>query len=429
MAGPEPNTDPERRAYIRQHVNADLAFVFTEAEIPLVYQVRIGRVGYRTVRRFASWADTRPALRASLLADIALDVTAVGDAGVEARVVAASIICAWETASELASKESVMKAESRASNTQRPVSVLERVAMRRAYEHVHGVIPDCECPSAEYMAQKFEETEQEVPAASPLDEVASIEDLESQSLSAVLDLSGQLRIKKAKTKGLMPTSSEELRAKLRVECNVWAFLGTKFTAKGWLQGISPVKWQRYADFLLGDKVSNLKIPCLQGDAMQSVRPPWNVVLHYEYELRKAAMKSAQDTGQPIDEALSAAMANSELKECHFTSPLALMNMSQRTAKRPGDGEWAKETKAEKKARKGMGKGKGKEAKGAGKGKGKEAKGKGKGLISATADGRQVCYGYNDPAGCQVEGCSRLHICRVKGCGQAHPYQSHPWAAE
>jgi hypothetical protein len=76
------------------------------------------------------------------------------------------------------------------------------------------------------MAQKFEETEQEVLTASPLNEVASIEDLESQSLSAVLDLSGQLRIKKAKSKGLMPTTSKELRAKLRVECNVLAFLGT-----------------------------------------------------------------------------------------------------------------------------------------------------------------------------------------------------------
>lgn len=428
MAEPEPATDPDRRVYIRQHINADLAFVFTEAEVPLVYQVKIGRIGYRTVRRFASWADTRPALRTALQGDLALDVTAGGDAGAEARVVAASIICAWETASELASREAVLKADSRANNTQRPVSVLERVAMRRAYEHVHGVIPDCECPSAEYMAQKFEETEQEVPTASPLDEVASIEDLESQSLSAVLDISGQLRIKKAKSKGLMPTSSEELRAKLRVECNVWAFLGTKFTAKGWLQGVSPMKWQRYADFLLGDKVSNLKIPCLQGDAMQSVRPPWNVVLHYEYELRKAAMKAARDSGQQIDEALSAAMANSELKEVHFTSPLALMNMSRERAPKR-EGEWAKETNAEKKWRKGKGKGKGKEPKGKGKGKGKEAKGKGKGLISSTADGRQVCYGYNDPAGCQVEGCSRLHICRVKGCGQAHPTHAHPGTAE
>ena len=110
-----------------------------------------------------------------------------------------------------------------------------------------------------------------------------------------------------------------------------------------------MKWQRYADFLLGDKVSNLRIPCLQGDAMQSVRPPWNVVLHYEYEIRKAAMKAARDHGQQIDEAMAAAVANAELKEVHFTSPLALMNMNRERAPKR-EGEWVKETKARAKAR-------------------------------------------------------------------------------
>jgi hypothetical protein len=137
-----------------------------------------------------------------------------------------------------------------------------------------------------------------------------------------------------------------------------------------------MKWQRYADFLLGDKVSNLRIPCLQGDAMQSVRPPWNVVLHYEYEIRKAAMKAARDHGQQTDEAMTAAMANAELKEVHFTSPLALMNMNRERA-RKREGEWVQETNAEKKLRKGKGKGKGKGARPKSKGKGKRSQRKGK----------------------------------------------------
>ena len=122
------------------------------------------------------------------------------------------------------------------------------------------------------------------------------------------------------------------------------------------------------------------------------------------------------------------MANAELKEVHFTSPLALMNMNREKAPKR-EGEWGRETNAEKKQRKGKGKGKGKEAKPKGKGKGKEAKGKGKGLVSTTADNRQICYGFSDPAGCLVEGCTRLHICRVKNCGQAHPTHQHPWASE
>ena len=55
----EPANDDERRTYVREHISADLAFIFTEAEVPLLQQVRLGRIGYKTVRRFASWADDR----------------------------------------------------------------------------------------------------------------------------------------------------------------------------------------------------------------------------------------------------------------------------------------------------------------------------------------------------------------------------------
>ena len=373
----------------------------------------------------------RPALRIAMRTDIEVDVTAQGDAGLQARVTAAGIICAWESAREMASRESALKVEARVLQTQRPVTVLERSAMRRAYEALHGAIPDSECPSADYIASKMEETEQEEPSASPLDEVASIMDLDSQSLGAVLDASGQIRIRKSKVKGQLPSSSEELRVKLRLECNVWAFLSTKFTAKTWLRNVSPAKWQRYADYILGDKVCNLKIPCLQGDAMQDVRPAWNVVLHYEWEIRKSAMRAAREGGTPIDEALTNAMSNAELKECHFTSPLALMGRGSGAAKRPS--EWTWPSKAEKKAAKVAAAGKadkGREPKGRGKVQGKEPKGKGKGkgakgLVSLTADMRQICFAYSDPEGCKTPACGRLHICRVKGCGAAHPTYEHP----
>ena len=41
------------------------------------------------------------------------------------------------------------------------------------------------------------------------------------------------------------------------------------------------------------------------------------------------------------------------------------------------------------------------------------------LTTHTADGQEICYRYN-MKGCKCDGkCGRVHVCRVKGCGQHH----------
>ena len=70
---------------------------------------------------------------------------------------------------------------------------------------------------------------------------------------------------------------------------------------------------------------------------------------------------------------------------------------------------------------------GKETKGKGKGKTKgKAKGDRQELAWKTADGRDICFAYNSPSGCSGA-CSRVHVCRVKGCAKDHTLMAHPTA--
>ena len=114
----------------------------------------------------------------------------------------------------------------------------------------------------------------------------------------------------------------------------------------------------------------------------------------------------------MDDALAEAMRDAELKEVHFTSPLALLGRAGQ--KRNWDGQEGSGGKWWKAGGKGKGKGKGKG------GKGKED------LLSNTPDGRQICFNFNSASGCSTQGCTRVHICRVRGCGATdHGAAGHP----
>eukprot|EP00971_Amphidinium_carterae_P187727 3726019-Amphidinium_carterae.1 len=63
----------------------------------------------------------------------------------------------------------------------------------------------------------MDELERGEPRAAALSDITSMEDSDEQALHAVLDQAGHLRITKQRPKGRAPTTSEELRCKLRIE--------------------------------------------------------------------------------------------------------------------------------------------------------------------------------------------------------------------
>lgn len=409
-------TDAEMMEYLRENAEADVMYIWTEAGVSLVMQYRLALGSYNTLRRFVAIEDTKPRVRASVTADYGINPAAVGAAGIAARLALASIVSAWDISKQQMDKEVELRSEAKALRLNRPISHSEKQGMKRAFENVYGKLPSEETPSNDYVAQKMEELEHNEPVASQLDEITSQEDSETVSMSANLDITGKVQIVKKRSKVSLPTGPEQFRLRLRVERNLWIFMSNRFVNRGWLQGIAQSHFDKYTDYFLGKKVMGLEVPNGAG-GMQPLSPQWSVVLNYEYRCRKAAFDHVRDDGMTLIDALAAVVRDAEIKELYFTSPIALGFGTKRLRDPPGE-------EGEKGRKKNKGKGKGKKAeKGGGKGKGKGGKGK---LLFSTPDGRQICFGYNGD-GCEDANCTRVHVCRRRGCMGPHPMKDCPMA--
>ena len=176
-----------------------------------------------------------------------------------------------------------------------------------------------------------EECENNEPTASSLDEVTSKYDISTSALQSSLDAAGHVRVTKTKLKGKMPEDTESLRGVLKLEIISWLAVAAKFRHKHWLHGLTPSDCLKYTDYLLGDRVNNMKIQ-IDGQT-QPVRPPGAVILTYEHRLRKEAFKLVQSGEKTLSEALSEVIKNADLKESFFTTPIAL------GASQSGENKW------------------------------------------------------------------------------------------
>ena len=401
--------DPAARAaWVHEHVDADLQFIFQEAGMSEQVQYDIGQ-HYKTVRRFSALADTRADLRTALAADFTLRAdNAAGRAEV------AAVVAAWESSRQSYEEEIKLRQEAKGLGLTRPLPHTDRSAMLRAVEQSKGEdMAEREQPSSEYIALLLEEIEQDEVTAHTLDEITSKKDSQTLQLQSSLDQSGRVRITRQKPKGKLPTTTEELRQKLRLEAHAWLMVAAKMKNKVYLRGLEQKHFDRYTDYVLGDKCYQLLVPGASGEK-QPLHPPWHILLDYEFELRKKAIRKAHKEARPLHVTLREATEDTELKELHFTSPVTFAAM-ERPSKTP---RWEQDPP---KGHKGKGKGK----KGKDQGKTSYLPGTKLELITHTPDGKQICYRYN-MKGKKCDGkCNRVHICRVKGCQQNHPAYEHP----
>ena len=193
--------------------------------------------------------------------------------------------------------------------------------MLRAVEAVHGSLNDAECPAADYLSLKAEETEANEPTAAPLDEILSKLASSSSSIQSTVDGSGHIRITRTKTKSKMPSTTEEYRKILKVEMYSWLAMASRYKAKHWLHGLTADPFLRFVEYILGDRVFGIQIPTGEGN-QQKVKPDWAIVLAYEQKLRKEAMKRVLE-GHTLAEAMVSVTKDADLKEAYFTTPVAL----------------------------------------------------------------------------------------------------------
>ena len=400
-----PITDEDRRNFLQAEVDADLVFIWDEAGVSLQNQYIVAQ-NYRSVRKFAAIGDSRADVRTAFQADVPIDPAA----GAAQRAELACLVTSWQVASEMTEKEIQSRAEARNLGIPRQVTFTDRNALVSAFERVHGRLEDRDTPSADYLSQKVEEVEQGELLASQLDEIGSKDEALTLSIQSSVDSSGRLRITRERKKSKLPNNSEELRAKLKLESNAFVMLGAKFRNRAWFQGLVPNDYSKFVDWLLGEKVYGLQVPKIAAEGTRPLNPPWSILLRFEHQVRKEAYKQAIRQNRSIHDTLPEAMANAELKEVHFVSPVALSFTNPEVDTKPSvpgaeDPAWVPNKFAKKGKEKGKGKGK----------QGRFDKRYGF-LHSTTPDGRQICYAFQE--GKCKGGCGRVDVCQL--CLKPHP---------
>ncbi|CAE7222595.1 unnamed protein product [Symbiodinium sp. CCMP2592] len=321
-------SEADQRAEVAK-MDSDLQYVLQEASASLATQYQVARL-HQSRRRFQAIADNREGAR-----------TAARDFGINpdtpaGRVEVAAIVAAWELAKEYASKEIELRAEAKVLGHKRILQVQERQAMLKAVTDAYGKMNESETPSAEYLATKAEECESNEPLASSLDRISSKKDSQVESLQTSIDPTGHVRVTKTMQKLEMPHHSEGYRRLMKVEAHAWLCMSARFKAKAWLQGLQLDDFTKFVEYILGDRVGNLKLPTASGQETQFNRPPWNIVLSYEYKLRVEAFKMILEGTATMAEALRAVREDPSLKEAYFTTPLALHTAGTPTKFRKGN---------------------------------------------------------------------------------------------
>ena len=238
--------DAARRLFLHTEVDSDLVYVWDEAGVSLEHQYLLGQ-DYRTVRKFSAIGDTRAEARQAFIADIPLDPAA----GAAQRAALAGLVTAWQVSSELNDKDIQNRAEAKNLGVPRPLTFTDRNALYYAYERVHGALEDKNSPSADYLSQKMEEVEQGELLASNLDEVGSKEESLTIAIQSSVDASGRLRVARERKKSKLPTNSEELRSKLKLECTTLIMLGSKFRNREWFRELNPNDFSKYVGLAFG----------------------------------------------------------------------------------------------------------------------------------------------------------------------------------
>lgn len=327
---------------------------------------------------------------------LGLDVAAGGDEIIRF----AQLYLAWQSASKRIKVQDEMDAVSSVHKEPKPVPAQELQSLRTKFEDQFYKMKETEIPARGSLEDLFEQLdggELRPMALRHFGSKADDEDVEVRSLQ--LGKAGQVKIKRNKVETAAPATLEELRAKVVLMANHYLFAKFRYPNKQSLQKINPFTFLDYLGYLTGKHVAQLESLTVDGVTLH--KPSVKLLINYEYQMRKEVTDEINQGGCMAD-SLSQVVKNSDIRERHFSTPLAVSSAVQATQglkEKHGD-RWQPYDPPK-------GKGKGK------KGKGKKGKGKQQETLHSTSpDGRQICYAWNNKKeGCKG-GCQRLHVCRI-----------------
>ena len=398
---------PEGLAEAIKALDPDFQGLLERKDVPARLQGTLSNAGVKSISRFAVLGESAADLRR--FATDHCNLAAARDV-----VQIAGLIDAWEASRTRMQARHKAEAEASIASLPPPMNKTEAQDLKVRFEQAHYKLEDKVWPATGTLEVLFDQVESGEWRHMALVQFLSKEDQESEPLGATIDKSGTVKIRKGYGEGKPPKTPEELRQKIKLMCHTYLFVQLKYPNKEVLRDVTPNLFSKLADYLLGEHIFGLKAKDEKGEIVAT--PGFELVLSYEYQLRKA-MTKAMNEGTPMVRALEDAMKDPTVKERYFLTPAALGAASSQGAA-PGF-----RTKSRSPRREGSGDARGSSwgQRPKGKGKGKKGKGKksgGRVIHSHTPDGRAICYSWNNRDQRCRWNCGRVHCCQI--CFGSHP---------
>jgi len=298
-------------------LDPDLAYLFDELQISEQVQANISEREIRKLGVFAKVEPSEDSFREWLKSDPDLDPQrSVGE-----RVVVAKQAEAWEAARQRASTTRKLDAEARVSGQAREMLKGTHLALRRACARAHGAVEDRRCPGRAYLENRLEQLDDGELEAEPLSKVTTVA-LEQESVStqtgAGVDVrrDGVLHVVKGKRTAPLPLGPEQFRAVMRVMALHWEMVQLKGAGRSVLKDYSIAVFEKHVEYILGDE-------CLligEANPTMSCTPSWDLLMKYELEIRKLAVRKVNEGGATLAEGMAFARNSVEHRTSYFITP-------------------------------------------------------------------------------------------------------------
>jgi len=441
--------EAERKAGL-ESLQPAFRLLLAEQGVPLEIQEIYGHFKINSFEIYAKLEPDEASLRRWLKSGQGLGLDGEG---ADTRVTLSSLLVAWDACRDRVARRSALEAEQRASGRTPALLRGDVLSLRRAYEQVRGELTDEDAPGKGYIELKIEGFHDGEVVAENLTEVTSVADEAKTPVpGAGVDVRWDqvLQLRTGKHSVAAPRTPEEFRHRVLLMKTMWSYLRLKGVAPQALSKYDGSIWDDYARYVLGPEGWSMETKDASGQDI--VKPSWAGLLHWEYQMRKAAVKLLNG-GATLDEALKAGMKDAKVYMRYFLQPMSVAAGADAAARARDGGsggpQWvgtgyepaAKRRRPDgDKGGSGKAKGRGKSTpKGGSGGKGKsgdkgghkkeegpkhkfrEQKAADPSSLTLAQGDKKVCYDFQNLKGCKRSNCSFLHACAWCGATD-HGYE-------
>ena len=416
-------------------LDSDLQFVLANIGISIEHQAMAYDRQLKSIRMFATMADTRAEVRIRVRLLWAIDPNENGiSPGEQVARMAAEIklVAAWESCRNRAEERDKVEAQRSVANQPITLSHNDFKGRRKVFEQAYHKLEDDEAPGKSYLETLDTRIgDGEFRPERLIEVITEDEDLDDGAPDIQFNKeTGTFKSVAKKKTGKVPSTPEELRKVLKTLGYAWVYLRLAHQNRQWLQSMTPDVIRLHIEYVLGKKV--LGIESYDENGKVCFKPPWPLVLAFEFRLRKYALEACRDKQITIAQGFIAGRADRDFRDEFLINPLRLNHPRGATANvdaifgptassNPGNDRSSPYDGNSPGGWKGGGKGKGKDKGRKGKDKSKKAgKDRYEDLPYAskfhdkTPDGKSICQRHNHPRLlCQFkQNCRFAHCCSI-----------------